>query len=175
MSHDAQQSVLDESLRLAVCTANTDDVLRFLHAGADPNAWGNESSNALTLAVQRENLPMAALLIAHGADVNAQYTPGHSLPPLILAVLYDARGQQLNRTRFLLQQGADASRTFVFWGETIDIRGFLALYAKACDAAERAQLQRIGKLLNLHQAQPLVPAYIHTQLQKRAHKKDFKL
>lgn len=100
----AQEAALDAAVageQIAVATA-------LLKAGADPN-WGVESwlLTSLHLAARQRNARLVALLLAHGAQVNAVYsetgeTPLHE----VLGRGYEQKAH-LSLVRALLEAGAN--------------------------------------------------------------------
>jgi ankyrin repeat protein/uncharacterized protein YecT (DUF1311 family) len=123
------------ALLVAVDRGFRDIASLLLEAGADPNATADDGRMPLHFAGFNGDAPMARLLIAHGADVNARTKGG---PPLQQAtdsevartllsagadvkegtLLFDAAGRcDAALVRLLLQHGADpASQTY--YGKT---------------------------------------------------------
>lgn len=85
-----------------------------LEQGADPHAYDACFHTALHHAICHSYFTIADLLLAHGADVNAQRNPGFSSAPLHLAIWYDHKEQGFARCEYLLSRGADRmTRTYL--------------------------------------------------------------
>lgn len=111
------------------------EVAILLAAGVDANARDGEGVSALSLAVAQGHTDVAATLLAHGADVNKQFTPsaraGHlGVTPLMAAA---ARGD-VRTVALLLSHGADASAE----------AGNLALYNAGATALYLAEVRGCG-------------------------------
>eukprot|EP01016_Furgasonia_blochmanni_P036833 TRINITY_DN4254_c0_g2_i4.p1 TRINITY_DN4254_c0_g2~~TRINITY_DN4254_c0_g2_i4.p1 ORF type:complete len:257 (+),score=47.36 TRINITY_DN4254_c0_g2_i4:260-1030(+) len=109
-----EQNKINPNLRtqkgdpLLMLTVVDDDTIRFteylLKKGADPNI-GDTSSGRTPLigACHWSNFPAVKLLIAHGANVNAQTTRGMMTSPLCSAITEN----YLHIAKYLLENGAD--------------------------------------------------------------------
>lgn len=79
-----------------------------LEYGCDPRRMNGHHFTPLHEAVAGRHYAIARMLLAAGADVNAQCNPGASQSPLHLALWCDIRDGIADRCQFLLQYGADA-------------------------------------------------------------------
>lgn len=92
------------ALYCAIAARHTQAAAMLLNAGADPNT---DPFNPLLLAVRRGCLKTVALLVEHGADVNARLSePCTDFPG---ALLYTSH---LNVLHYLLDNGCDAQSCF---------------------------------------------------------------
>ena len=122
----------------AVSSGRLDDAARLIELGADVNRLHENYGSLLMVAAADPNLDMARLLLAHGADVNAQWWEGTALMratgsgneqmvELLLSAgadpaLGDDRGETplslaatngyIEIVRLLLQAGADPNHEF---------------------------------------------------------------
>lgn len=62
----------EEDLRSAASTGHAERVRQLLQSGVDPNTFDESGLSALHHAADKEHLYVVALLLDHGADVNAQ-------------------------------------------------------------------------------------------------------
>jgi ankyrin repeat protein len=100
----ASVPTLSRALREAASRQNLEIAKRLLEAGAEPNVKGDTGTTLLCEALERgpQGHPLAALLVAHHADVNAACRRD---TPLLLA----ADDRELVRS--LLEHGADPNAT----------------------------------------------------------------
>ena len=83
-------------LLYSITNGRQDIVKLLLDHGADPN-WYSEVDTALMAAARKGSLPIARLLVQHGAGVN-----DGAPPPIVLAV----RNEHVDMFRFLRENGA---------------------------------------------------------------------
>src|SRR5262245_33896991 len=88
------------ALMAATLFADADMVGLLLKRGADPNGLGPAGTTALMWAIP--NLPVARVLVSHGANVNAKSASERT--PLLVAASYPGT---LDVLRLLLERGAD--------------------------------------------------------------------
>ena len=80
-----------------------------LRHGASPNARGFYDMSPLLWAVSRHDLPMAKLLLDHGANPNQPKKD--RVTPVFLAAVFPPKGpEDLTLTSLLLDRGADVNR-----------------------------------------------------------------
>lgn len=155
---DDRQSVLDAALLLAVSCNSRLDVQRLLARGANPNAFQTESSNTFIEALRAARFDLLQDMLAHGADVNAQYEKGRTPTPLMAAIVRDVLDGDDARTRFLLARGADTAIVFRFTAGPCTLQEALAEFSRICTPQERLQIKAITRLLDLHASRPQVAA-----------------
>lgn len=135
------QSVLDECLRIALGNGNHARVAHYLDMGASADAVFKD-------ALRLRDMHMLDLLLQHGADVNLRNTMG--APPLMAAVTSDMRARSTACVELLLAHGADAHAVFVFTTHPVDVFEAIGQLGVICTAPERAQLEKIGKVIKTH-------------------------
>ena len=91
-------------LHAAVSMGWPDIVEKLIIQGADVNMTDDDDYTALHVAVGEDDAEMVALLLDHGADINARTYMLESYTPLILAAEMDAA----SCAAVLLQRGADS-------------------------------------------------------------------
>lgn len=97
-----------EAFFAAIQRGDTEKVREFLHGGVSPNLRNKKGITALQRAVVANNnsVPIAALLIEKGADVNAQSPQAGATPtPLAVAAHWGAP----DLVRLLIAKGADVN------------------------------------------------------------------
>lgn len=82
-------------------------------------------------AVARQHYAVARMLLAAGANVNAQQNAGYSQSPLHLALWSDARDGVTDRCQFLLRHGADREQLSYLPAHGNGARGNAAAQARA--------------------------------------------
>lgn len=91
-------------LWVACNTANNDLVSELLRASADPNLGPLTGGTCLMRAVQKGSASIVKLLLAHGANVNAEeHSRGQT------ALMWAAANQQAELVRVLVEAGADVN------------------------------------------------------------------
>lgn len=145
---DDRQEVLDYALFLAVSNANEHKVRQFLGEGANPNRATEGCRSAFAEAANLMMFDLAALMIAHGADVNYQENKGHSVPPWVSALLRDAMKQTTARTAFYIKHGADFSLPFVYADKPADVYKVLDDMKLVLIERERIALRAVRALVD---------------------------
>ena len=102
--------MLNETLRAAAHAGDLQAVQKMIARGAEIDCFDGLYQTPLHVAIAQRHFLVADLLIAAGADVNAQRNPGYSNSPLHLAICLDAREGIDERTQYLLFRGADLAR-----------------------------------------------------------------
>jgi ankyrin repeat protein len=95
------------ALSLAANRGDTTAVQRLLEHGADQNLPDDFVGHALNFALVGEELELARLLIAKGADLQHRSTGGHGTPPMVFAA-YNQTGDA-SVAKELVAHGADVN------------------------------------------------------------------
>ena len=127
MTATMPQTMLNEALRAAAYSGDLKVAQQMIARGAELECFDASYTTPLHTAIAQRHFLVADLLIAAGADVNAQKNPGYSNTPLHLAIYLDARDGTDERTQYLLFRGADlARRAWIGVGKLTDQADALA-------------------------------------------------
>jgi ankyrin repeat protein len=97
-----EPATADEALLAAVDRRDRKQAEELLRMGADPNARNKRGMTVLQMAVVRDSLPLAELLVAKGASINAKSTQAGA-SPLAEAAYWGHTAL----VRYLIGKGAD--------------------------------------------------------------------
>lgn len=121
-------------LARAAASGDVDLVRKALEAGVDVDARNGAGETALLIAVQRNHLPVFSLLLARGANINAQAqnkdTPwllaGARGRTAMLAAMLDAAPRQMPDLRLHNRFGGTALTPACHYGHVASVRLLLA-------------------------------------------------
>lgn len=105
---NATDSFMYTALWTALYHKKKDMIIYLLKNGANPNMKnGKDQAAGLHLVAKGSDIPLAELLVQHGADINIQDEKGST--PLMAAVMSYAEGDDTAMIEFLVIHGADPS------------------------------------------------------------------
>lgn len=97
------------ALTVAATAGRARIVQRLISAGVDVNVFDGSLATAFHAAVYHKHFAVADMLLAAGANINAQGNPGFSATPLHGAIYQDMKENGVERTTYLLTRGADTA------------------------------------------------------------------